>query len=351
MIELSDLFRIRENTLEVFATGLSHKFTDANQDTLFDSNDRRIKFMGDQILSYCAENHIILSDYDVVLDCRMENFYMAGLGRKVAEYLNLSIENTQILTSVEPKGIAYPYNYKLDLLADVDSYYFYTELLAENIDWKSIEIDKPIMSLAGRPSKYRARFTKRLVDLCGDKVRASLGNFSTYTIPSRDIDTFKSLMHPYSYPFSQGTDSKIIVHPATSQKSPGHVLFKSLLSIVNETNDFSNKNVQLSEKSFKVFAWHQIPIFSASPQQVETIRNIGFDMFDDIIDHSYDFAPNIDLHDTKLLNVVAKFLKVYPTLEDVNELRKKLYPRLKANNDLLYSLYQNRAYEPWPHYS
>ncbi len=111
MIELSDLFRIRENTLEVFVTGLSHLFTAAHQDTLFDSDGRRIKFIGDQILSYCTENHIILSDYDfIVLDCRMENFYMAGLGRAAAEYLNLSIERTQILTSVEPKGIAYPYH-------------------------------------------------------------------------------------------------------------------------------------------------------------------------------------------------------------------------------------------------
>jgi hypothetical protein len=351
MIELSDLFRIRENTLEVFATGLSHKFTDANQATLFDSVARRIKFMGDQILSYSTENYIVLSDYDIVLDCRMENFYMTGLGKKVAEYLNLSIDRTQILTSVDPKGTNGPYNYKLDLLADVDSCYFYTELLAENIDWESVEIDKPIMSLAGRPSKYRAGFTKRLVDLCGDKVRASLGNVSQTPLTPGELETLKSLMHPYDYPFSQATDGKIIGRAATNQKSPGHQLFKSLLSIVNETNDFSNTNVQLSEKSFKVFAWHQIPIFSASPKQVETIRNIGFDMFDDIIDHSYDFAPNIDLHDTKVLNTVAKFLKAYPTIEDVNELRKKLYPRLKANNDLLYSLYQQRTYEPWPHYS
>jgi hypothetical protein len=351
MIELSDLFRIRENTLEVFATGLSHKFTDANQDTLFDSNDRRIKFMGDQILSYCAENHIVLSDYDIVLDCRMENFYMAGLGRKVAEYLNLPTEHTQILTSVDPKRMTYPYDYELDLLADVDSCYFYTELLAENIDWATVEIDKPIMSLAGRPSEYRAKFTKRLVDLCGDKVRASLGNVSQTPLTNNQLDTLKSLMHPYNYPFSQGTDGKIIGRAATNQKSLGHQLFKSLLSIVNETNDFSNSNVQLSEKSFKVFAWHQIPIFSSSPKHVETVRGIGFDMFDDIIDHSYDTAPTVDLHDLKVLNVVAKFLKQYPTIEDVNRLRKELYPRLKANNELLYSLYQSRKYKPWPHYS
>lgn len=351
MIELSDLFRLRRNTLEVFTTGLSHKFTDSNQDALFNSFDRRIKFIGDSILSYCEDSNITLHDYNVTLDCRMENFYMAGVGKNVAEYLNLSIERTQIITSVDPKGTTQPYNYELDLLADVDSCYFYTELLAENIDWESIDIDKPIMSLAGRPSEYRARFTKKLVDLCGDKVRASLGNVSQYPLTPKELDSLKSLMHPYSYPFSQGTDGKIIGRASTNQKDPGRVLFQSLLSIVNETNDFSIPNIQLSEKSFKVFAWHQIPVFMSSPKQVETIREIGFDMFDDIIDHSYDTAPTVDLHDLKVLNVIAKFLKQYPTIEDVNNLRKELYPRLKANNELLYSLYQNRKYEAWEHYS
>jgi hypothetical protein len=73
-------------------------------------------------------------------------------------------------------------------------------------------------------------------------------------------------------------------------------------------------------------------------------------MFDDIVDHSYDDASTLDLHDLKILNVISKLLKKYPTVEDVNNLRKQLYPRLKANNELLHSLYQTRKYEPWAHY-
>lgn len=351
MINLSDLFRTRNNTLEIFATGLSHMFTDANQDSLMNSFERRIEFMCDKIRFYCSTNNIDIHDIDVVLDCRMENFYMGGLGEHVAKRLELSIDSTLILTSVDPKNTIDTYRYELDLIADVDSCYFYTELLEENVDWESIEIDKPIICLAGRPSLYRARFTKQLLDICGDRVRASLGNVSQYPLSESQLETLKALMHPYSYPFSQGTDGKIIGRAMTNQKSPGHILFNSLVSIVNETNDFSNSNIQLSEKSFKVFAWHQIPIFSASPKQVETVRELGFDMFDDIIDHSYDIAPTVDLHDLKIFNVIAKFLKQYPTLEAVNDLRKQIYPRLKANNELLYRLYENRKYEPWPHYS
>lgn len=351
MIELSDLFRIRDNRLEVFATGLSHLFTDSNQNSLQYSYIERVKFISNHILSYCSDNNITLSDWNIVLDCRMENFYMSGLGKNVANYLSLSTDRVLILTSVDPEGTTKPYEYELDLLADADSCYFYTELLEKNVDWESITIDRPIMCLAGRPSEYRARFTKKLVDLCGDNLRASLGNVSQYPLTDRQLENLKELMHPYSYPFSQGTDGKIIGRAITNQKDPGDVLFNSLLSIVNETNDFSIPNIQLSEKSFKVFAWHQIPIFSASPKQVETIRAIGFDMFDDIIDHSYDTAPTIDLHDLKILNEVAKFLKKYPTIEAVNQLRREIYPRLKANNDLLHNLCKTRRFEPWPHYS
>lgn len=351
MIDLSDLFRIRDNRLEIFATGLSHMVSDLYHESTPVSEATRIGLICKKIQSYCKDNQISLTDYNVILDCRMENFYMGGLGRKVAEQLNLSSNTTLIRTSVDPKDSIGQYRYELDLIADVNSCYFYEELMNEDIDWESIEIDVPIMCLAGRPTEYRARLTKQLLDICGDRIRASLGNVSQYPLTEKQLETFKSLMHPYGYPFSQGTDGKIIGYAVTNQKSPGHVLFKSLVSIVNETNNFSNNNIQLSEKSFKVFAWHQIPIFSASPKQVDTIRNLGFDMFDDIIDHSYDIAPTVDIHDLKILNAVAKFLKTYPTVEEVNDLRKKLYPRLKANNDLLCDLYKNHKYEPWPHYS
>jgi hypothetical protein len=276
---------------------------------------------------------------------------MGHFGKKVIELLNLNPNRTKVLVGVDPKDNLFGYNYEIDLLADVNSCGFYEKLLKENIDWENIEVDIPVISLAGRPTEYRAKFTKKLIEVCGDRARISLGNVSQFPLDAAQRKTYETLMHPYSFPVSQGTDGKILGYILDQHGVPGYQLFKSLLQLVNETNDFSNDNIQLSEKSFKVFAWHQIPIFMASPRQVETVRNIGFDVFDDIIDHSYDVATNIGLHDTRVLNIVAKFLKEYPTIESVNDLRKKLYPRLKANNDLLYSLYANRKYQPWPYYS
>ena len=43
----------------------------------------------------------------------------------------------------------------------------------------------------------------------------------------------------------------------------------------------------LSEKSVKPFAWGQIPIFLNLPNTVKYVREFGFDIFDDVIDHEY----------------------------------------------------------------
>ena len=53
--------------------------------------------------------------------------------------------------------------------------------------------------------------------------------------------------------------------------------------------DISRENVMtFTEKTIKPFLAKQIPIFFALPNHVNLLRNLGFDMFDDIINHDYD---------------------------------------------------------------
>lgn len=47
-----------------------------------------------------------------------------------------------------------------------------------------------------------------------------------------------------------------------------------------------------SEKTLLAFLAHQIPIMISTPRLVEKLRLQGFDMFDDIVNHGYDLAPN-----------------------------------------------------------
>ena len=84
---------------------------------------------------------------------------------------------------------------------------------------------------------------------------------------------------------------------------------------------------------------------------MQVVRELGFDMFDDIVDHSYNKSVSTPhVHRMKILTVVAKFLREYPTIEDVQKLRKKLWPRLVANNNLLLELNKVKTIEPWPYY-
>ena len=57
---------------------------------------------------------------------------------------------------------------------------------------------------------------------------------------------------------------------------------KSLFHIIAET---SMIETHLSEKTFKVFAAHQIPIMCGPANSIKHLRDLGFDVFDDIIDH------------------------------------------------------------------
>jgi hypothetical protein len=73
-------------------------------------------------------------------------------------------------------------------------------------------------------------------------------------------------------------------------------IFGAMFNVVAETSfDYSVCNgyledqytPMLTEKSMKPFAWGQIPIFISPKNNLSFLRNFGFDLFDDIIDHSY----------------------------------------------------------------
>jgi hypothetical protein len=61
----------------------------------------------------------------------------------------------------------------------------------------------------------------------------------------------------------------------------------SFVEIVAETT-FAEPAFLVTEKTTQVFLGFNFPILLSGPGAVQFLRDIGFDMFDDIIDHSYD---------------------------------------------------------------
>lgn len=103
-------------------------------------------------------------------------------------------------------------------------------------------------------------------------------------------------------------------------------------SIVMETCTFT----PVTEKVFHAFlALHPI-IIVGNTGTVEYLRNQGFDMFDDLIDHSYDKITDINARIDRLFSDNINII-----VNGVN--RQSMYTRLCQNRDRVWSYYQNQV--------
>jgi len=71
--------------------------------------------------------------------------------------------------------------------------------------------------------------------------------------------------------------------------------YKKIINLVTEntagfdgTDNTKYKTITFTEKPWRPFKTHQLPIFISLSGYVNKLRELGFDLFDDFIDHSYD---------------------------------------------------------------
>lgn len=105
-------------------------------------------------------------------------------------------------------------------------------------------------------------------------------------------------------------------------------IFKnSATSIITEPCFFERGNM-LTEKTLMAIYSHQFMIWPGTYKMAETAQDLGIDIFDDIIDHSYQY------HDHPGKRVVEAFLLNKDFLQDLGQqeqLRVKFKSRLEAN--------------------
>jgi hypothetical protein len=105
---------------------------------------------------------------------------------------------------------------------------------------------------------------------------------------------------------------------------------KCPVNVVIETMYYEPKGI-ISEKTLDAFAGIQLPIIIGHRGVVADVRRHGFDMFDDIIDHSYDTMPN----ETRWKAAVDLNMHVLHNQFNYND----LLPRLKKNQEYLLNGY------------
>jgi len=100
--------------------------------------------------------------------------------------------------------------------------------------------------------------------------------------------------------------------------------------------DISNDKIYtFTEKTIKPFIAKQIPIFFALPGHLNVLRNLGFDLFDDLIDNSYDTEMNHVKRLDLILNELQRLMHV-----DLVEFKNKNKNRFDSNFKLLDTLTQ-----------
>lgn len=113
----------------------------------------------------------------------------------------------------------------------------------------------------------------------------------------------------------------------------------SYVNIATE-HDFINDFV--SEKSIKPFLTEQLSVFVAGAGTVQKLRNMGIDVFDDIIDHSYDNEHDPKIRLLMLNQLIAQLVNFdWPKIYMNTEQRRKNNRNFLLSNQLLATAKKN----------
>lgn len=117
-------------------------------------------------------------------------------------------------------------------------------------------------------------------------------------------------------------------------------IYKPILNLVTENlfgvshGDITeDKIVTFTEKVMKPFQARQIPLFIGLPNLQDTLRKLGFDLFDDLIDTSFESEENHSIRMDKILDELERLLTL-----DLVKFKQNNLERFESNYNLLNKL-------------
>lgn len=94
-----------------------------------------------------------------------------------------------------------------------------------------------------------------------------------------------------------------------------------------------------TEKTEKCFLLGQVPLFNGSENLALNMRELGFDLFDDLVDHTYDSIQNPTKRLKMLIDQLEKICSM--TLDQLIKYKLDNIERFKKNTNLCYIFRQN----------
>ena len=203
-----------------------------------------------------------------------------------------------------------------------------------NIDWQNYLRDKMFVCLIRRPSETRAQIAKRVLEQYQSSVRTL--SYAVDNLTPR-VDPWTGIRVPI---LLDGITDNTIGHRMNEPR-----VWQCLANCVVETSDqiFGSGDVGyttlfLTEKTFKVFAWHQIGLWFAVPGTVSEVRRAGFDVFDDWVDHSYDDIEDQPKRFDQVFDQLDRLIIKIQESGGIQNVHQQLYPRFRNNYLRLFEL-------------
>jgi hypothetical protein len=204
-------------------------------------------------------------------------------------------------------------------------------------NWQDLTITRYFIVLMRRASVGRAQLAKQLLDNFNHtNFLLSCGSEPNEWAPN--LPSLVKAISPYKLP--------ILLDGVTGDHKDQHYhthtdffacFFNLVVESSSQTDEESWNEIFITEKSLKPFAYRQVPVWFAVPGTVQAVRDLGFDVYDDIIDHSYDTEQDPFLRMEKVITVLQDFINIYD-LKGMQEWRRGLWARINKNVDLLYNL-------------
>jgi len=210
------------------------------------------------------------------------------------------------------------------------------------IDWSTITRDRDFVCLMRRRSTQRGHLFRSLRQRYAP---------STYTI------SYASMIDYRGYDAIAETEIPVLLDGPTpgeqQHRAQDLSIFRCMINLVVETSnqepssEISWKSRFVTEKTFKCFAWHQVPIWWTVPGLVADVRSLGFDVFDDIMqDHCYDEIQNADHRIAAMLDTLDQAIsKIHKV--GIMQFHEQVFSRLQKNHDRLVEL-TNLRMPYWP---